>query len=291
MKNMQRFAGFVCFLFLITGLAGAVVVAAEPIEGDKQSVGTVLITGSNRGIGLEFVRQYAAAGWQVIATCRNPIEADDLAALAQVYSGILIASLDVTKPDSIQLLATELKGKEIQLLINNAALLGSRADQMFGKQDYNLASMQYQVNALGPMRVIDAFIDNVRAGGPGKIITLGSAAGSNGYLRPPPDFYSYRASKAAVHFLMHNLSLQLKEEGIIVGLINPGLVDTRGLADIKPGDPVPDDFVQIVKLIQAGVIELTSPDVSVREMIKLIDSLTAEQSGVFLNFDGQVMPW
>jgi len=275
---------------LLMAFSSSSAVAASHEQQSHESQ-TVLITGSNRGIGLEFVRQYAAEGRQVIATCRNPAKADELQALARAHNNIEVAQLDVTDTADIGRLADDLGGRPIHLLINNAALLGSRNNQAFGNQDYDLAAMQYQVNALGPMRVIDAFINNVRAAGPGKIITLGSAAGSNGYLRPPPDFYSYRASKAAAHFLMHNLSLQLQDEGIIVGLINPGLVDTRGLADIKPGDPVPDDFVQIVKLIQAGVIELTPPPVSVSAMIELIDSLTAEQSGVFLNFDGQVMPW
>lgn len=279
-------------LLLVSLMLTATAFAAENIGADKQSAQqTVLITGSNRGIGLEFARQYSESGWYVIATCRSPEKADALQQLAEQYSNLQVAKLDVTDPENISGLAKELDGKPIHLLINNAALLGPRNDQAFANQDYELAANQYQVNALGPMRVIDAFIDNVRAAGPGKIITLGSAAGSNGYLRPPADFYSYRASKAATHFLMHNLSLELKDEGIVVGLINPGLVDTRGLADIKPGDPVPEDFAQIVKLIQAGVIELTPPDVSVRQMITLIDSLTEEQSGVFLNFDGQVMPW
>ena len=90
---------------------------------------------------------------------------------------------------------------------------------------------------------------------------------------------------------MHNLSLELAAEGIIVGLLNPGLVDTRGLADIGPDDPVAEDFRQIVKLIRAGVIELSEPADSVAAMIALIDGLTLEQSGVFLNVDGQVLPW
>ena len=260
-------------------------------NGSAFAADTVLITGSNRGIGLEFTRQYAAAGWQVIATCRNPSGAADLQALAREHDNITVAKMDVTRPGEIAQLAEQLADQPLQLLINNAALLGPRAQQAFGNQDYALAATQYEVNALGPMRVVDGFIDNVRAGGPGKIVSLGSAAGSNGYLRPPADFYSYRASKAAAHFLMHNLALDLQDEGIIVGLLNPGLVDTRGLADIKPGDSVPGDFAQVVRLIQAGVIELITPEESVTAMMTLIDGLTVEDSGVFLNVDGQVMPW
>ena len=263
----------------------------SPVFAADEAQRTVLITGSNRGIGLEFTRQYAAAGWQVIATCRNPTGADDLNALAKANPLILVESLDVTNQGSITALAEKYAEQPLGLLINNAALLGSRGDQAFNNQDFELAAMQYEVNALGPLRVTQAFIDNVRAAGPGKVIILGSAAGSNGYLKPPADFYSYRASKAALHFLAHNLALELAPDGVVVGLINPGLVDTRGLSDIGPDDPVPDDYAQIVKLIRAGVIELSPPKDAVSAMRQLIDSLSMEQSGVLLNFNGQVMPW
>jgi NAD(P)-dependent dehydrogenase (short-subunit alcohol dehydrogenase family) len=275
----------ISLVVLFTAINGTAGAAAT------QSVGTVLITGSNRGIGLEFVRQYAVQGWTVIATCRSPDNATELHAIAEKYPGIKVERLDVTDQKSIELLQNKYADQPLDLLINNAALLGPRGNQTFNQQDYALAAQQYEVNALGPLRVSQAFIENVRAAGPGKIVTLGSAAGSNGYLKPPADFYSYRSSKAALHLLMHNLSLELSGEGIIVALINPGLVDTRGLADIGPGDPVPEDYTQIVKLIRAGAIELTPPPESVAAMIKLIEGLTPEQSGIFLNFDGQALPW
>jgi NAD(P)-dependent dehydrogenase (short-subunit alcohol dehydrogenase family) len=269
-------------------LLGALMTATAATAGDPQ---TVLITGSNRGIGLEFARQYAANGWEVIATCRSPAKADELNALAAENPLLRVEELDVTDPDDVTRLAKKYADTPIHLLINNAALLGPRGEQAFDNQDYELAAQQYEVNALGPLRVTQAFIGNVREAGPGKIIVLGSAAGSNGYLRPPADFYSYRASKAAAHFLAHNMAIDLASENIVVGLINPGLVDTRGLADIGPDDPVPPDFAQIVELIRAGVIELTPPEESVAAMIELIDGLEQEDSGKFLNFDGQAMPW
>lgn len=265
----------------------ALVAPAHAAEDQR----TVLVTGSNRGIGIEFARQYAAAGWQVIATCRNPDGADELQALAKANPAVRIERLDVTNPQQISALANKYADQPLELLINNAALLGPRDEQAFGNQDFELAEQQYAVNALGPYRVTRAFVDNVRAAGPGKIIVLGSAAGSNGYLRPPADFYSYRASKAAAHFLAHNMALELQSEGVPVVLVNPGLVDTRGLADLGPDDPVPDDFKQVVALIRAGAIELTPPDVSVAAMRKLIDAATVEDNGTFLNFDGQPMPW
>jgi NAD(P)-dependent dehydrogenase (short-subunit alcohol dehydrogenase family) len=274
-----------CVVLLVLCIAPGLPVYAD------DSNRTVLITGSNRGIGLEFVRQYAKRGWRVIATCRTPATAAALNQLAEANPRISVEELDVTDEEDINALRKKYADQPIELLINNAALLGPRSEQGFGSLNYGLATSQFAVNALAPLRVSAAFIDNVRAAGPGKIITLGSAAGSNGYLRPPADFYSYRASKAAVHFLMHNLALELAPEDIVVGLLNPGLVDTRGLADIGPNDPVPEDFRQIVALIRNGAIELSTAEESVAAMIPLIDSLTLEQSGVFLNFDGQVIPW
>jgi NAD(P)-dependent dehydrogenase (short-subunit alcohol dehydrogenase family) len=280
-------------LFAVSRLiiAGFLLLIHAPAFAADEAQGTVLITGSNRGIVIEFTRQYAEAGWQVIATCRNPAGADDLNALAKGNPLILVEQLDVTNQESITALAEKYAEQPLELLINNAALLGPRGDQAFNNQDFELAAMQYEVNALGPLRVTQAFINNVRAAGPGKVIILGSAAGSNGYLKPPADFYSYRSSKAALHFLAHNMALELVSDGVVVGLINPGLVDTRGLADIGPDDPVPDDYAQIVKLIRAGVIELTPPKDAVSAMRQLIDSLSMEQSGVFVNFNGQVIPW
>ena len=280
-----RFTAIVFLALLIAPFTTAVAAT------HSESKSAVLITGSNRGIGLEFVRQYAALDYQVIATCRHPSTADELNLLADKFSNISVEQMDITDAGQVGLLADKYKTTPIHLLINNAALLGTRSDQAFGSQDFELAQQQYAVNALGPLRVITAFIDNVRAAGPGKVITLGSAAGSNGYLRPPADFYSYRASKAAQHFLMHNLALNLAAENIIVGLLNPGLVDTRGLAKIGPDDPVPEDFVQIVKLLRSGVLTLITPEESVTAMIKLINELTPEQSGVFLNYNGETLPW
>ena len=274
-----------CLLVLVT-MSFPSFVQAESVEK-----GTVLITGSNRGIGLEFVRQYAADNWSVIATCRSPAKADELEAIALEYPKVIIEQLDVTDAESISRLATEYADEPIELLINNAAYLGSRTEQMFVRQDYELALQQYDVNALGPLRVTQAFIPNVRLAGPGKVIILGSAAGSNGYLQPPADFYSYRASKAALHFIAHNLALELAEENVPVGLINPGLVDTRGLAKIGPDDPVPEDFKQIVTLIRSGAITLISPEESVENMRALIADLSPEQSGIFLNYDGKTLPW
>jgi len=287
-KNYLSLFGFCLWMVVSVPLHAA---ETEVLVSPEPEAGVVLITGTNRGIGLEFVRQYAAAGWEVIATCRNPDKAEGLQAIAAEYPQVVIERLDVTDAAGINALAIKYAEQPLDLLINNAALLGSRAAQSFAAQDYELALKQYEVNALGPLRVTQAFIGNVRQAGPGKVIILGSAAGSNGYLRPPADFYSYRASKAALHFLAHNLALEFAAENIMVGLINPGLVDTRGLMKLGPNDPVPEDYAQIVRLIRSGVITLITPEESVTKMRNLITKLGPEQSGIFINYDGKTMPW
>jgi NAD(P)-dependent dehydrogenase (short-subunit alcohol dehydrogenase family) len=160
---------------------------------------TVLITGSNRGIGLEFVRQYAARGWRVIATCRRPEAASELQAIAADHDNVMIDRLDITDHHGVDALAEKYSDTPIDVLLNNAALLGSRSDQ--------------------------------------------------------------------------------------------GLVDTRGLGDIGPDDPVPDDFKKVVKLLRSGALTLSTPEKAVSRMMVLIDGLTPQQSGVFLSADGQSLPW
>jgi NAD(P)-dependent dehydrogenase (short-subunit alcohol dehydrogenase family) len=252
---------------------------------------TVLITGSNRGIGLEFARQYAARGWTVIATTRRPDEAAELKRLAASQPNVRIERLDVTSDAEVAALAAKYQGRPIDLLINNAALLEKLDRQLLGKLDYELFSSSFAINAIGPMRVTEALLDNVAASGQRKIVTLGSAAGSNGLLNPPANLYPYRASKAALNLLMHNLALDVAKRGIVVGLINPGLVDTRGVLKLKPGEPPPEEFAALMPLIRAGKIPLITPEASVTAMVKLIDGLTPVQSGVFLNYDGQALPW
>jgi len=252
---------------------------------------TVLITGSNRGIGLEFVRQYANLGWFVIATCRKPDAADALIKIAAENPNVVIERLDLTDHPGVDALAKQYADTAIDVLINNAARLGSRNDQALGDLDYELFRQILAVNTIGTLKVTEAFRNHVAASNQKKIIVLGSAAGSIQMINPPADFYAYRASKVALHLVTRNLALDLAPQDILVGLVNPGLVDTRGFAEIGPNDPVPEDFKQVVELIRSGVLELTTPAESVADMIELIANLTPEQTGVFLNHDGQILPW
>lgn len=276
------------FLAAAAGLLPAV---AAQAAGPDPKQPTVLITGSNRGIGLEFARQYAARGWNVIATTRRPDETRDLRALAASRPNVAIERLDITSDAEVAALAAKYRGRPIDLLINNAALLEKPDSQLLGKLDYELFARSFAINATGPMRVTEALLENVAASGQKKIVTLGSAAGSNGLLAPPVNYYPYRASKAALNLLMHNLALDVAGRGILVGIVNPGLVDTRGVMQLKPGDTPPEEFAALMPLIRAGKIKLITPAESVTAMVKLIDGLTPARSGVFLNYDGQTLPW
>ena len=253
---------------------------------------TALITGSNRGIGLEFARQYAERGWQVIATCRKPAEAAQLQALATEHANLRIEALDIADPDSISRLAGAYAGQPVDVLVNNAALLGSPGRQQYPEVDFDLFERILAVNTMGTLRVITAFRGNVEASQHKKIIILGSAAGSIGQISAAPNSYlPYRASKAGLHLIARNLGQYLAPSGVLVALINPGLVDTRGVLDRKPGDPVPEEFADIMPLIEKGVIQLQSPQEAVADMLVRIDGLTADDVGKFLNADGRELPW
>ena len=254
------------------------------------SMPTIVITGANRGIGFEFVKQYAGRDWQVIATARDPVGATALADLADRRRSVRIERLDLVDPRSIESFIGRLGTEAIDVLINNAALLGPAAPQLLGRWDDDSFIEAYRTNVIGPARLTEGLLPLIDRGELKKIVFLGSAAGSITSLRAPPNLYAYRASKAALHLIARNLSFDLRERGIMVALINPGLVDTRGLLDLAPEDPGPPDFRHIVRLVRDGVIPLIRPDESVDGMIRLIDTWSPERSGTILNYDGTPMP-
>lgn len=290
-----RYFSTLAVVALVTSVTSAAISTASAQQPDATTppaaAPTLLITGSNRGIGLEFARQYAALGWRVIATCRDPGKADDLKRIAATYPNVVIERLDITDHAQVDALAERYAYLAIDLLLNNAALLGERPAQAFGGIDFELFRKIFEVNAVGTLKVTEAFTPHVLASSQKKIVMLGSAAGSIQMINPPPDFYAYRSSKAALHLLTKNIALQLADQGVRVGLINPGLVDTRGFAEIGPDDPVPEDYKQVVAMIRSGALKLSTPEEAVGQMIPLIENLTPEQSGVFLNADGQTLPW
>lgn len=229
---------------------------------------TVLVTGANRGLGLEFARQYAADGWTVYAACRSPGEAKELQKLAASSGGrVEVIAIDVTDTASVRAAATGLAGIPIDLLINNAGV-GSPKGQKLGTLDYTAWQRVLDTNTLGPMRVTEAFLGNIEKGGQKKIITITSKMGSlddNG----SGGSYAYRSSKAAVNMVVKSLSIDLANRGITCMVVHPGWVRTD----------------------MGGPSGLISPQESIAGIRKVIAGLTPADAGEFLNYDGKQIPW
>ncbi len=263
--------------FLVLGELGALAQDAEGVSP------TVLITGSNRGIGLEFARQYAEKGWRVIATCRRPEEAEELKKIASGHPNLTIERLDVTDQDQIESVANKYADIAIDVLLNNAGVLGGPLkSQRFGRVDYDQFRLAMAVNAVGPLRMAEAFALHVATSEQKKIVNITSVMGSLDNAgktglgrRITGGLFIYPPSKTALNMMMRTLALELEGQGVIVSLIHPGGVNT----DIVP---VPGFLRRLV---------LMSAEKSVRHMIDLIDGLTPEQSGVFLQYDGDIILW
>jgi len=229
---------------------------------------TVLVTGANRGLGLEFARQYAAEGWQVLAACRAPEAATDLQGLAAESGGrIRVLEMNVTDTASVRAAAATLKGEAIDLLLNNAGV-GGPPGQQLGNLDYAAWARVLDANTLGPMRVVEALLENVAQGKLKRIVTVTSAMGSI-EDNASGGRYAYRSSKAAVNMVMKSLSIDLAPRGITCIMVHPGWVRT------DMGGP-------------GGKI---TPAESVRALRSLIESIKPEDSGKFLNYDGKPYPW
>jgi len=236
---------------------------------------TVLVTGSNRGLGLEFVRQYATDGWTVIATARNVAAASELQALAAAHKNITLKTLDVVNDASIKALATELKGVPIDVLINNAGVLGEKSGQTLGSFSQDTFQQVMTTNAYAPLAIADAFRVNVAASAQKKIVSITSGAGIISFESRGGNTYYYSASKTALNMLMRGLAADVRPANIIVGIIAPGAVDT----DMRR------------EVVGAAAANDQRPEDSVASMRQVIANLTPSQSGLPLNYDGQQLPW
>jgi len=235
---------------------------------------TVLITGANRGIGLEFARQYAAKEWQVIACARQPEAANDLQSLQREHPNLRIEPLDVRDLDQIDELAARLADQPIDLLINNAGLFGKFADQSFGALKLDQFDMFMQTNARGPLKISEAFLDHVKSSAGKTIVAITSQAGSFGVDSGGlPGQYFYKASKAALNMFMRNVAKDVKDQGITVVLLSPGMVATG---------PVPPE---------RRFPGLIDPPESISGMISVIEGLTIADSGSFIRYNGEQQPW
>jgi len=226
--------------------------------------GNVLITGAGRGIGLEFARQYAETGWHVHATCREPKSASELLTLP---GEVTVHKLDVTHPKQIGHLVRELEGVPIDLLINNAGVIGPR-EHSIGNMDYGAWEEVLRINTLAPIRIAEAFLDNILASERKLIVSLTSVYGSIGSNNSGGS-YVYRSSKAALNAAMRSLAIDLRDEGVTVVVFHPGWVRTD----------------------MGGPNATVTPQDSVAGMRALIDLLKPSQSGHFYGYDGAEIPW
>ncbi len=234
---------------------------------------TVFITGSNRNIGLEFVKQFSANNWNVIATARNPQEASELQTIAAEHDNVVIEQLDVTNHEQIESLAEKYKDQPIDILLSNAALT-PRYKSAFKKikgVDFDIARSSFEINVLGPLKLIQSFMPNIEKSQGKKIIALSSKQASFGERLKIPMMYSYSISKSALNSLLYSLSFESKRKNILVVAISPGMVNTT------PGMKLP------------GAIEIEE---SVTKMMQVIEGLTMADNGHFVDYeDGRRLAW
>ncbi len=230
-------------------------------EAGSQPGPTVLITGANRGLGLEFARQFHKAGYQVIATARKPDAADKLNGL-----GVRVEQLDVADAASVSGLAERLGGQSIDILINNAGI--TARIRSLEDVDFSTIERIIQVNTLGPMRVTQALLGGLRKGDRKIIVNITSSMGSI-ERNTRGGGYGYRESKAALNMFTRTIAAELRPEGFRCITMSPGWVKTD----------------------MGGPNARLTPAESIAGMIKVIDGLTAQDSGEFFNHNGERMPW
>lgn len=272
----------------VLALVAAVLVSTLGALPGTANAATVLITGANSGIGLEFARQYAAKGWTIIATHRRAAVPKSLADLAAKFDKVRIEQLDVTDAGQVNALAARLANVPIDVLINNAGVYNDRtacaADdeacpgdwttQDFGKLDYSLFDTIMAVNVKGPLLVSEALFKNVKASSLKKIVAISSSTGSlTGETTAGPGAIFYRTSKAALNRAMLSVSSAVKKDGVTVVMLNPGPTLTEHQMYLKA---------------YAGMLQMSF---TVENMMKTIDNVTIKDTGRFLRYDGVAEAW
>jgi NAD(P)-dependent dehydrogenase (short-subunit alcohol dehydrogenase family) len=230
---------------------------------------TALITGANRGIGLEFARQYAEDGWQVLACSRTPERADALKELAAQHPNrVDVHALDVADHAEIDRLAKSLSGTTVDLLINNAGIYAGSHAAPLEDIDYEAWARSFHINTMATLKMVQAFLPNIERSKQKKIVTISSKMGSI-TDNTSGGSYLYRTSKTAVNMVIKTLSIDLKPAGVIAVVFHPGWV----------------------KRDMGGPRALISATQSVSGMRRIIDRLSMADSGKFLSYDGQIVPW
>ena len=228
----------------------------------------ILITGANRGIGLEMVKYANEQGWRVFACCRNPHNADNLFNIAKLSNGqISVHIADMQEPGTLQALSYELRNDAIDILINNAGIYGCDKNK-FGSVEVESWLQTFQVNSIAPLKMVEAFSEQLFMGHRKLLACMSSKMGSmadNGY----GNSYIYRSSKAALNAVVKSLSIDLKEQGVICVALHPGWVKT----DMGGPDA-----------------EITTRQ-CVEQLFNNLSELTVKDSGRFIDIDGSDIPW
>ena len=234
---------------------------------------SMLVTGASRGLGLEMVRQFVGDGWRIYACCRTPETATDLAALAARSDGaITLHTLDVSKPEQVAALADEFRCTPIDMLVNNAGLLGCTIDAMepanFGSIDYDAWMQVHEINTMAPLRVTEAFVDHVAASEKKLLLFMSTHMGCITELADG-GLYPYRSSKAALNLLVKGLSIDLAPRGVRTLAVHPGWVVTD-----MGGPDAPVNKVDSI----AGIRQVVA-------------NYGGGQTGRFFQYDGRELPW
>ena len=234
---------------------------------------TVLITGSNRNIGLEFVKQFSKAGWRVIATTRSIDSADELIEFSKQNQNVIVEQLDITNDQHLKNLKKKYEDDAIDILLNNAAYTPRYFSSFrgIGGVDIEATRKSFEINSIGTMKVIQTLIDNVEQSENGKIVNLSTKAASFDERPKIPMMYSYAMSKAALNSMIKTLSFETIESEIIVVALSPGIVNTT---------------------LGMGFMGAIDIDESVSKMMVVIDNLTMDNNGLFLDYeDGRIIGW
>jgi NAD(P)-dependent dehydrogenase (short-subunit alcohol dehydrogenase family) len=226
---------------------------------------TILITGANRGIGLEYAKQYAENGQQVYVTVRESAQATALQLLANRHSNLHVLALDVADVAAIKALASQLSALTIDILISNA---GTYPDSAFGRTDAQAWLQAFQVNTMSTYYLAEAFLPQLRRAPQAKLIAMTSKMGSIDDNSSGGE-YIYRSSKTALNMVVKSLSIDLSEFNIVVAALHPGWVRTD----------------------MGGPHGLIDTETSVSGLRRVIDQLNTAQSGQFIAYDGKVIPW
>jgi NAD(P)-dependent dehydrogenase (short-subunit alcohol dehydrogenase family) len=226
-------------------------------------VPTILLTGASRGLGIEFVKHYAAAGWRVHACARDP----EVPALKAVSGDVRRHKLDVGDFAATASLAASLKGEAIDVLLANAGIAGREATDL-GRIDPAVWLETFRINALAPVKLAEAFVDHVAASQRKAMIAISSRLGSIG-LNHEGGRYAYRASKAALNMAWKSLATDTRSRGLTCVVLHPGWVSTD----------------------MGGAQAPVSPPRSIAGMTKVIEGLKPDDNGSFINYDGARFEW